>query len=159
MVCRYRSQKVSPSDVAQEAECATPNLTGHFNKSSFYRTLLECIMDVVSYIWLYHVELLAIRPDWGSPIAASFPTFRFLQVTVDNMENKMWKVSKFLINFAIVPSCCPLSICCQYRFTSRAWYFEPDFITADTNDVNASHSIMPLWEIQGSMQPAFMRSH
>lgn len=33
----------------------------------------------------------------------------------------------------------------------RASYFEPDFITADTNDVNAFHSIMPLYEIQGSM--------
>jgi len=50
MVCRYRSQKALPSDIAQEAECATPNLTGHFNKSSFYQGSLECIMDVVSYI-------------------------------------------------------------------------------------------------------------
>jgi len=53
---------------------------------------------------------------------------------------------RILINFAIIFSS---------QFTvnialHRALYFELDFITVDTNDVNAFHSIMPLWEIQES---------
>ena len=51
-------------------------------------------MDVVSYIWLYHVELLAIpagvRADHRILI---FFRFSFSVGNVNSVENKIWKTS------------------------------------------------------------------
>lgn len=95
-------------------------------------------MDVVSYIWLYHVELLA------NPVGARadrrvlvFSRFSFSAGGVNSVENKIWKIgacscsyvfsSISLLYFPVVlpppPRPLPRSICRQYRFTSTVIFW------------------------------------
>jgi len=67
------------------------------------------------------------------------------------VENKIWKISVIALTYSHqFRYYIFLSVHRQYRFTSSVIFWALDFITVDTNDVNAFHSIMPLWEIQES---------
>lgn len=97
-------------------------------------------------------RITARGPGWRagrSIVFSSFLTFRFPSVQrkqcgKQDMENKrvdaLTRSHQF--RYCIFPLFPP-----RFTFNAalhRALYFEPDFITVDTNDVNASHSIMPL---------------